>query len=63
MGQPSMRITVDAAMRAREVSRPLPEGEREPAPPPGAAEPGRSGRAAKNERRRLGKRGGGARLR
>ncbi|MGK5550831.1 hypothetical protein ACSNOI_04390 [Actinomadura kijaniata] len=62
MGQPSMRITVDAAMRAREVSRPLPEGEREPAPP-GAAEPGRSGRAAKNERRRLGKRGGGARLR
>lgn len=67
MGQPSMRVTVDAAMRARDVSRPVPEGGREPgngsAPAAGpggqaAAEPARRTRAAKNERRRLGKRGG-----
>lgn len=65
MGQPGMRITVDAAMRARDVSRPRPGGE-EPAaasaPAPAAgkpAEPGRRTKAAKNERRRQGKRGGG----
>ncbi|GAA4233188.1 hypothetical protein GCM10022254_35050 [Actinomadura meridiana] len=68
MVQPSMRITVDAAMRARDVSRPLPDGEQEPGngpangagPGAGAptSEPARRTRAAKNERRRLGKRGG-----
>lgn len=63
MGQPGMRITVTAAMRARDVSRPWPDGAE--ASPPGAdpgepprAEPARRSRAAKNERRRLGKRGG-----
>ncbi|TDB88889.1 hypothetical protein E1264_09880 [Actinomadura sp. KC216] len=68
MGQPGMRVTVDAAMRARDVSRPAPEGE--PAtgadrgsgngaePGQGPAEPARRTKAAKNERRRLGKRGG-----
>ncbi|WUI01675.1 hypothetical protein OHR68_07615 [Spirillospora sp. NBC_00431] len=75
MGQPGMRITVDAAMRARDVSRPRAEGEaapepdRGPGPGNGAAtgpdatgrqqpEPARRTKAAKNERRRLGKRGG-----
>lgn len=65
MGQPGMRITVDAAMRARDVSRPRPEGEEPPAldSGPGAAdgkpaEPARRTKAAKNERRRLDKRGG-----
>ncbi|RFS83169.1 hypothetical protein D0T12_23715 [Actinomadura spongiicola] len=57
-----MRITVDAAMRARDVSRPLPDGERETAndPTPGrsSSEPAKRTKAAKNERRRLGKRGG-----
>jgi hypothetical protein len=58
-----MRITVTAAMRARDVSRPWPDGA-EPSPPgadPGEvprAEPAKRSRAAKNERRRLGKRGG-----
>jgi hypothetical protein len=52
MANPAMRITVDAAMRARDVSRPRGE-EKEAAPPP-AAEPAK---ASKNERRRLGKRG------
>lgn len=70
MVQPGMRITVDAAMRARDVSRPRPEGEAPPparqAPGPEAASDGAPGsgrrtKAAKNERRRLGKRGGGAR--
>ncbi|WP_153535538.1 hypothetical protein [Actinomadura macrotermitis] len=57
MGQPGMRITVDAAMRARDVSRPRPDGEPEPPPVPAkGAEAGRRSRAAKNERRRLGKR-------
>ncbi|QKG21467.1 hypothetical protein [Actinomadura verrucosospora] len=65
MGQPGMRITVNAAMRARDVSRPWPDGG---APAAGAepgergdaprAEPAKRSRAAKNERRRLGKRGG-----
>ncbi|MEU6751349.1 hypothetical protein ABZ914_34480, partial [Spirillospora sp. NPDC046719] len=61
MGQPGMRITVTAAMRARDVSRPWPDGAE--ASPPGAdpgeaprAEPARRSRAAKNERG-----GGGAR--
>jgi hypothetical protein len=68
MGQPGMRITVDAAMRARDVSRPRPHGEE---PPPNASangsgsgtaqgrqpETGKRGKAAKNERRRLDKRG------
>ncbi|MFB4303617.1 hypothetical protein [Actinomadura sp. NTSP31] len=77
MGQPGMRITVDAAMRARDISRPWPDGGPDPssdaARRPGAqaggadpgergdsrrAEPARRSRAAKNERRRLGKRGG-----
>ncbi|TYB41164.1 hypothetical protein [Actinomadura chibensis] len=68
MGQPGMRITVDAAMRARDVSRPRPEGGEQPPPaaqPPGAGDPapgaGRRTKAAKNERRRLGKRGGAPR--
>lgn len=55
MTQPSMRITVDAALRARDVSRNAPDGVQPPAPAP--ADPPRGGRAAKNERRRLGKRG------
>ncbi|MGP4024274.1 hypothetical protein [Actinomadura sp. 3N407] len=65
MGQPGMRITVDAAMRARDVSRPRPEGEEAPAAGTGTgpgsgkpAEPAKRTKAAKNERRRLGKRGG-----
>lgn len=65
MVQPGMRITVDAAMRARDISRPRPGGEAPPAgPAPGArpgpggsAEPAKRTKAAKNERRRLGKRG------
>ncbi|TDC88097.1 hypothetical protein [Actinomadura sp. 7K507] len=71
MGQPGMRITVDAAMRARDVSHPRPEGQAAaaggseagavPGPGPGSgkgAEPAKRTKAAKNERRRLGKRGG-----
>ncbi|WP_433473570.1 hypothetical protein ACQPZP_32810 [Spirillospora sp. CA-142024] len=64
MVQPGMRITVDAAMRARDVSRLRPEGE-EPRPargsgggPGGNGESAKRTKAAKNERRRLGKRGG-----
>ncbi|WP_433335301.1 hypothetical protein [Spirillospora sp. CA-294931] len=57
MGQPSMRITVDAAMRARDVSRPRPEGEEPPAPAKTHPEPAKGAKAAKNERRRLNKRG------
>ncbi|GAA4141707.1 hypothetical protein GCM10022416_29970 [Actinomadura keratinilytica] len=70
VAQPSMRITVDAAMRARDVSRPVPD-DGGPADPPnraasagGAAEApdaAKRSRASKNERRRLGKRGGVAR--
>jgi hypothetical protein len=48
MGQPSMRITVNTAMRVRDVSRTRPEGEQPPPPPP---------KPRKGERRRLGKRG------
>ncbi|WP_067801028.1 hypothetical protein [Actinomadura formosensis] len=61
MVQSGMRITVDAAMRARDVSRPRPEGGEPPAARPaqgGSAEPARRTKAAKNERRRQGKRGG-----
>ncbi|NKZ03636.1 hypothetical protein [Actinomadura latina] len=64
MVQPGMRITVDAAMRARDVSRLRPEGEEPPAaaPAPGKpAEPAKRTKAAKNERRRQGKRGAAAR--
>ena len=63
MGQPGMRITVDAAMRARDVSRPRPDGaEPGPSRPAAAAsgdqpETAKRGKAAKNERRRLDKRG------
>ncbi|WP_157610349.1 hypothetical protein [Spirillospora albida] len=59
MGQPSMRITVDAAMRARDVARERPAAG-EPASAR-AAEPPRRTKAQKNERRRLGKRGGAQR--
>ncbi|TDD85005.1 hypothetical protein E1293_12030 [Actinomadura darangshiensis] len=69
MVQPGMRITVNAAMRARDISRPRPGGEEPPAAAPAAGqapgqgagkpgEPAKRTRAAKNERRRLGKRGG-----
>ncbi|MFA1547682.1 hypothetical protein [Actinomadura chokoriensis] len=65
MVQPGMRITVDAAMRARDVSRPRPDGAEPPAasgPGPGkTAEPAKRTKAAKNERRRQGKRGAAAR--
>ena len=61
MVQPGMRITVDAAMRARDVSRPRPDGAEPPAAAPGKAEPARRTKAAKNERRRQGKRGAAAR--
>jgi len=63
MVQTGMRITVDAAMRARDVSRPRPGGEDPPdaAPAPGRAEPPKRTKAAKNERRRQGKRGAAAR--
>ncbi|MEV0663452.1 hypothetical protein ACIBI3_30345 [Actinomadura luteofluorescens] len=67
MVQPGMRITVDAAMRARDVSRPRAGGGEPPAGPGAAAasgsnpnKPGDTGRrtkAEKNERRRLDKRG------
>jgi hypothetical protein len=49
MNQPGMRVTLDAAMRARDVSRPRAEGE-EPPKPQAPRKP------AKGERRRLGKR-------
>ncbi|NEA23609.1 hypothetical protein [Actinomadura bangladeshensis] len=64
MVQSGMRITVDAAMRARDVSRPRPEGGEPPAAAPGpgrTAEPARRTKAAKNARRRQGKRGAAAR--
>ena len=64
MGQPGMRITVDAAMRARDVSRDGPDGAEPAAGDPGprgdpakSAEAPRRTKAAKNERRRQGKRG------
>jgi hypothetical protein len=55
MTQPGMRITVDAAMRARDVSRAYPEGTG-PEPPPKAAAAAESTKPRKGERRRLGKR-------
>ncbi|NVI87063.1 hypothetical protein [Actinomadura sp. BRA 177] len=60
MVQPGMRITVNAAMRARDVSRPRPEGEEPPPATPAQAkpaEPAKRTKAAKNERRRQDKRG------
>ncbi|MEU5989145.1 hypothetical protein ABZ806_09210 [Spirillospora sp. NPDC047418] len=64
MVQSGMRITVDAAMRARDVARPRPGGGEPPADDPGpgrAAEPARRTKAEKNARRRQGKRGAAAR--
>jgi hypothetical protein len=55
MSQPGMRITVDAAMRARDVSRPRAEGEEPAADTPPRLPKSRE--LSKNERRRLGKRG------
>jgi hypothetical protein len=55
MSQPGMRITVDAAMRARDVSRIDPDGT-DPARPPTPATPAEPARPRKGERRRLGKR-------
>jgi hypothetical protein len=55
---------VNAAMRARDVSRPRPDGEEPPPAAPGPAkpaEPAKRTKAAKNERRRQGKRGAAAR--
>ncbi|ACY96939.1 MULTISPECIES: hypothetical protein [Thermomonospora] len=58
MSQPGMRITLDAAMRARDVSRPRPEDARPAPQAPEASRPaGSRGELSKNERRRLGKRG------
>jgi hypothetical protein len=60
MTQPGMRITVDAAMRARDVSRTHPEGTGPESPPAGAPGTGTPGaepaKPRKGERRRLGKR-------
>ncbi|MGI8336356.1 hypothetical protein ACRYCC_40975 [Actinomadura scrupuli] len=55
MSQPGMRITVDAAMRARDVSRMPPDGKAagSSAAPAAPAEPAKP---RKGERRRLGKR-------
>ena len=50
MNQQGMRITLDAAMRARDVSRPRDENDEEPAKPAAPRKP------AKGERRRAGKR-------
>ena len=55
MNQPGMRITVDAAMRARDVSRVNPDGTG-PKHPPASATPVESAKPRKGERRRLGKR-------
>jgi hypothetical protein len=49
MNQPGMRVTLDAAMRARDVSRPRAEREAPPEPPTPRKPP-------KGERRRQGKR-------
>ncbi|WP_242905481.1 hypothetical protein [Actinomadura terrae] len=46
MSQPGMRITVDAAMRARDVSPPRPEGEEPPAAQSGSGAAGRPGEPA-----------------
>jgi hypothetical protein len=59
MGQPGMRVTVDAAMRARDVSRPMTDDETPAADKPAGSSPsnasGGSG-AADGKQRRLGKR-------
>ncbi|GLW65517.1 hypothetical protein Arub01_37610 [Actinomadura rubrobrunea] len=70
MARLSMRITLDAAMRARDVSRAVPDEEDPPATgsgsaPKGAAEPAdasKRSRSSRNERRRQGKRGGARRF-
>jgi hypothetical protein len=60
MSQPGMRITVDAAMRARDVSRVHPEGANPEPPsapaPTAAAAAAEQTKPRKGERRRLGKR-------
>jgi len=53
MSHPGTRITVDAAMRARDVSRPQPEPS---APAPADPPPPSQTKPRKGERRRLGKR-------
>ena len=55
MSQPGMRITVDAAMRARDVSRTPPDGKASGSPPASAV-PAEPAKPRKGERRRLGKR-------
>ena len=50
MNQQGMRVTLDAAMRARDVSRPRDDADAEPVKQPAPRKP------AKGERRRLGKR-------
>ncbi|MCW2888572.1 MAG: hypothetical protein QOE54_591 [Streptosporangiaceae bacterium] len=55
MSQPGMRITVDAAMRARDVSRMPPDGTVSE-PPTTSAAPSEPAKPRKGERRRLGKR-------
>jgi hypothetical protein len=56
MSQPGMRITIDAAMRARDVSRVHPEGANPEPPPAPATAPAAQAKPRKGERRRLGKR-------
>jgi hypothetical protein len=53
MSHPGTRITVDAAMRARDVSRPQAEA---PPPVPADTPPPSRAKPRKGERRRLGKR-------
>lgn len=63
MNRQAMRITVASAMRARDVSRPRYDDDAGPEPPArtapsGTSEPAEmpSGKSAKRDRRRLGKR-------
>lgn len=56
MGQPGMRVTVDAAMRARDVSRPWSEAADPADRVDGPDDDGRREQRSKGERRRLGKR-------
>lgn len=53
MNQQGMRVTVDAAMRTRDVSRPRPE---DAEPTTKAAPAAKSTKAGRGERRRLAKR-------
>ena len=55
MGQ-GMRVTVDAAMRARDVSRIRPEDEAPPQPAVTEAQPPQPTRVRRAEKRRLAKR-------